>query len=159
MRSSEFESQALSNLARSKNQSVSDVAEAIPALGMLAKAVGGMAAKTAGRAVGSAAKKAVSTLDKATGAATGTTTPAQKIAQKTAQKGTEQLAKKVLQKGAKLPIPTQGAGGSAQEFEVDNVSNDEVTLVNPKPKPGDPVKTVHKKQDLDPLLQTLAGQQ
>lgn len=140
MRSREFQSKALENLARNRNTTVSDLAESIPAIAKLAKNVAKAGASTAKTGTDS------------------NMTPAEKIAKKTAKKGSQELEKKVLKPGAKLPIPTK-KGNQPQEFEVDNVRGDEVTLTNPNPKPGDPVKTVHKKKDLDPLLKKLAGKQ
>ena len=52
-----------------------------------------------------------------------------------------------------LPIPDKS--GKAQNFKIDDVKGDEVTLANPKPKPGEPIKTVHKQKELDSVIQGL----
>ena len=65
------------------------------------------------------------------------------------------MANTLLKRGSKLPIPDKS--GKPQEFEVDAVKGTEVTLKNPKPKPGEPIKTVHNKKDLDPIIQQMAG--
>jgi len=50
-------------------------------------------------------------------------------------------------------MPTDS--GKVQDFEIDDLKGDEVTLTNPKPKPGEPVKTVHKTKELDPIIQQM----
>ena len=45
--------------------------------------------------------------------------------------------------------------GKLEKPEVDDIKGDEVTLTNPKPKPGEPVKTVHKTKELDPIIQNM----
>jgi len=83
---------------------------------------------------------------------------ANKLANKVAQKTMSVAQKQMLKKGAKLPIPSQANPNKPQDFEVGDVKGDEVTLVNPKPKPGEPVKTVHKKKDLEPIIKQITSQ-
>jgi hypothetical protein len=75
------------------------------------------------------------------------------LAKKVAAKNAKALAKAVLKKGSKLPMPTDG--GKTADFEIDDLKGDEVTLTNPKPKPGEPIKTVHKTKELDPIIQQM----
>jgi len=46
-------------------------------------------------------------------------------------------------------------GGKTADFKIDDLKGDEVTLTNPKPKPGEPIKTVHKTKELDPIIQQM----
>ena len=128
--------------------------EIIPAIGAAVRAVGGMAGKAAG-SIAKAGAKAGAMAAKKVGAAAvqGAQGVGKGLAQKVAQKNAQALAKAVLKKGNSIPVPTQG--GKAQDFKVDDLKGDEVTLVNPKPKPGEPVKTVHKTKDLDPIIQQM----
>ena len=125
-----------------------------------AMAVGKMAAKgavagakAAGR-VGAQMGKAV-----AKGAANAAKSAGQQMlqkgAQKLQQKANDKMAQQMLKPGTKLPVPD--AQGKEQEFEIDTVQGQEITLKNPKPKPGKPIKTIHNKKDLDPIIQQLAG--
>ena len=111
-----------------------------------AKAAGGIA--KAGAKVGAAAAKKVgaSAVAGAQGAGKG-------LAAKIANKNAKTLQKSILKKGLALPIPD--FKGKAQQFKIDDVKGDEVTLTNPKPKPGEPIKTVHKKKELDSVIQGL----
>jgi hypothetical protein len=59
----------------------------------------------------------------------------------------------VLKKGASLPMPVDG--GKTADFKIDDLKGDEVTLTNPKPKPGEPIKTIHKTKELDPIIQQM----
>ena len=80
------------------------------------------------------------------------------LAKKVAAKNATALAKAVLKKGASLPMPVDG--GKTADFKIDDLKGDEVTLTNPKPKPGEPIKTVHKTKELDPIIQQMVqGQQ
>lgn len=121
-----------------------------------AKAVGA-AAKTAGKVgakMGQAAVKGAAKMAKGAVQSAGQKL-AQKAAGKVQQKAVGKMAQQVLKPGAKLPMPD--ADGKEQEFEIDNVKGKEVTLKNPQRKPGEPLKTVHDKKDLDPIIQQLAG--
>lgn len=111
-----------------------------------AKAVGG-AAKMAAKGVGNVAKAAVNTT-KAAGKAVGN-----KVVQKAANTATNVASKQLLKRGNKIPAPTQGGG--EEEFEIDQVKGNEVTLKNPKPKPGEPNKITYNKKDLDPIVKGL----
>jgi len=79
-----------------------------------------------------------------------------KMAKKVGDKANKMLAQQMLKKGATVPIPTTD-GGRTQDFKIDNVKGDEVTMVNPKPKPGEPTKTVHSKKELEPIIKGIAG--
>jgi hypothetical protein len=46
-------------------------------------------------------------------------------------------------------------GGKTADFKIDDLKGDEVTLTNPKPKPGEPIKTIHKTKELDPIIQQM----
>lgn len=138
MRAKDFVSVAVQRVA--ENKTATQVQEALAALSKLATPAGLAAA----RKVGTAATKGAETVG------TG-------LSQKIAQKNADNLAKAVLKKGGSLPIPADKPGTLPQEFKVDNVQGDEVTLTNPAPKPGEPVKTVHKRKDLDPLIQNMAN--
>jgi hypothetical protein len=155
MKFKDFEKDAKRNVAESRNMTEAQLDEVLPAIGLAARAVGGMAA----RAVGGAAKAGIDAAKKVGAAAVqGAQGVGKGLAQKVAAKNADALAKAVLKKGAKLPIPTNKPSGQPEEFEVDDVKGDEVTLKNPKPKPGDPIKTVHKKQELDPIIQNMVKQ-
>lgn len=132
---------------------------AMGAAKMGAKAVGA-AAKTAGKIGAKMGTAAVKGAAKVAGGAA--KSAGQKLAQKAAgkvqQKAVGKMAQQVLKPGVKLPMPD--ATGKEQEFEIDSVKGKEVTLKNPEAnKPGQPLKTVHDKKDLDPILQQLAGVQ
>jgi hypothetical protein len=67
-------------------------------------------------------------------------TPAQKQAQ----------LKQKLQKGKKISLPT--ANNKEQEFEVGNVKGQEIEIKNPKPRPGEPTRTVYNRKDLEKFI-------
>jgi hypothetical protein len=153
---------------RYPNLSEEQLDEILPAIGAGIAKVGAMGAKmgakvagaalkTAGRVGAQMGKAAVKGAAKVAGNAV--KSAGQKLAQKAAgavaQKAGAQMAQAVLKKGAKLPIPD--AQGKEQEFEIDDVKGGEVTLKNPKPKAGEPIKTIHNKQDLDPIIKQMAG--
>ena len=52
-------------------------------------------------------------------------------------------------------MPTKD--GKSKEFEIDDVSGDEVTIVNPDASkaPEEPEKLTYKKQDVDTIIQSL----
>jgi len=132
--------------------------EILPAIvgtvGRVGAAMGSAAAKGAAKAVGTVAKgvgqvaKTVGNTTKAAGKQIGN-----KVVQKAANSATQAAQKQLLKRGNKIPAPTQG-GGEA-EFEIDTVKGQEVTLKNPKPKPGEPQKITYSKQDLDPIIKGL----
>ena len=150
MKFDEFKDQALDNLIKNHNLSEQQVDEVLPAIGMIAKgaAVGAKSAvATAAKAGAVAAKKVgAAAVAGAQGAGKG-------LAAKIANKNAKTLQKSILKKGLALPIPD--FKGKAQQFKIDDVKGDEVTLTNPKPKPGEPIKTVHKKKELDSVVQGL----
>jgi len=69
----------------------------------------------------------------------------------------QELKRKLVKPGSKIPLPTDEPNNKVTDFEVDNVKGDEVVLKNPKPKPGEPLKTTHKMKDLDPVIKNLIG--
>ena len=159
MKFSDFEQPAKQRVEERRDMHEGQIDEVLPAIGgALGKAMG--AAATGAARAGSGAAKAGATAAKKVGAAAvkGAQGVGKGLAQKVAKKNADALAKAVLKKGSKLPMPTKTPSGRPEEFEVDDVKGDEVTLVNPKPKPGDPVKTVHKKKDLNPVIQNLVKQ-
>lgn len=151
MRFNEFEKDALKNISERQ------VDEALPAIaGGIARGVAGaagMAAKGAakvGKAIGTAAKQVGGkAVKKAAG--TGMST-AQRLANKTQDKLSQQLVKK----GKEIPMPTQK--GKTLPFKIDDVKNDEVTLINPDASkaPEEPEKVTYKKKDIDTIVQQLA---
>ena len=159
MKFNEFEKPAKQRVAERNEITEEQLDEILPAIAKVAGAVGGMAAKTAG-GVAKAGAKAGAMAAKKVGAAAvkGAQGVGKGLAKKVAAKNAKALAKAVLKKGSSLPIPD--ASGKPQEFEIDDLKGDEVTLTNPKPKPGEPIKTVHKTKELDPIIQQMVqGQQ
>lgn len=159
MKFKEFEQPAKQRVEERRHMTQGQLDEVLPAIGgALGKAVG--AAATGAARAGAGTVRAGAQAAKKVGAAAvkGAQGAGKGLAQKVVQKNADALAKAVLKKGAKLPMPTKSPGGTPEEFEVDDVKGDEVTLVNPKPKPGDPVKTVHNRKDLDPVIQNLVKQ-
>ena len=154
MKFNEFEKPAKQRVAERNEITEEQLDEILPAIGMAARAVGGAVAKAAG-GIAKAGVKAGAAAAKKVGAAAvkGAAGVGKGLAKKVAAKNAQALQKAVLKKGSKLPMPTQG--GKTQDFEIDDLKGDEVTLVNPKPKPGDPIKTVHKTKDLDPIIQQM----
>jgi hypothetical protein len=155
MKFNEFEQSAKQRVAERNEMTEEQLDEILPAIagaairgaaGLGAKAVGGIA--KAGAKAGAAAAKKVGAA-----AVKGAQGVGKGLAQKVAAKNAQALAKAVLKKGSRLPMPTQG--GKTQDFEIDDLKGDEVTLVNPKPKPGEPIKTVHKTKELDPIIQQM----
>jgi len=145
--------------------------EILPALGAVAGRIGAGVAKMGAKAVGAGVKAAgrvgakmgqaaaKGAANMAKGAMKGVKGAASNVANKAmtkvADKAVGKMAQQVLKKGATLPMPDQQ--GKEQEFEIDTVQGQEITLKNPKPKPGEPIKTIHNKKDLDPIIQQLAG--
>ena len=80
-----------------------------------------------------------------------------KVAKGTAsaiEKGQQKVTQAVLKKGSQLAIPT--TGGKEQEFDIDDVKGDEVTLKNPMPKKGEPQACIYKKGELDAIVKAKA---
>ena len=155
MKFNEFEQSAKQRVAERNEMTEEQLDEILPAIAgaavrgaaaLGAKAVGGIA--KAGAKVGAAAAKKVGAA-----AVKGAQGVGKGLAKKVAAKNAKALQKAVLKKGSKLPLPTQG--GKVQDYEIDDLKGDEVTLVNPKPKPGEPIKTVHKTKELDPIIQQM----
>ena len=155
MRLTDFEQDAKQNLAERKGISVDRLDEVLPAIAGIARA-GAIAARGA---VSQAAKVGVQAAKKVgTAAVQGASTVGQGLAKKIATKNSQAMAKALLRKGARIPMPTNQPGNRPEEFEVDNLQGDEVTLKNPKPKPGEPEKATYKTKDLDPIIQNLVKQ-
>lgn len=159
MKFRDFGKDAIRNVAENRSTRPSQLDEVLPAIGgIIGKAMASAAGSVA--KAGSGAVQAGAAAAKQVGAAAvqGAQGVGKGLAQKVAQKNADTLAKAVLKKGAKLSVPTTQSGAPPEEFEIDDVKGDEVTLVNPKPKPGEPLKTVHKKKELDPVIQNLVKQ-
>ena len=133
--------------------------EIIPAIAGLARGAATLGAKAAGGIAKAGAQVGAAAAKKVGAAAVqGAQGVGKGLAKKVAAKNAKALAKAVLKKGQSLPIP--GETGKVQDFKIDDLKGDEVTLTNPKPKPGEPIKTVHKTKELDPVIQQMVqGQQ
>lgn len=133
--------------------------EIIPAIAGIARGAATLGAKAAGGIAKAGAKAGASAAKKVGAAAVkGAQGVGKGLAKKVAAKNAQALAKAVLKKGQSLPMPTEG--GKTADFKIDDLKGDEVTLTNPKPKPGEPIKTVHKTKELDPIIQQMVqGQQ
>ena len=133
--------------------------EIIPAIAGIARGAATLGAKAAGGIAKAGAKVGASAAKKVGAAAVkGAQGVGKGLAKKVAAKNAQALAKAVLKKGQSLPMPTDG--GKTADFKIDDLKGDEVTLTNPKPKPGEPIKTVHKTKELDPIIQQMVqGQQ
>lgn len=133
--------------------------EIIPAIAGIARGAATLGAKAAGGIAKAGAKAGASAAKKVGAAAVkGAQGVGKGLAKKVAAKNAQALAKAVLKKGQSLPMPTDG--GKTADFKIDDLKGDEVTLTNPKPKPGEPIKTVHKTKELDPIIQQMVqGQQ
>jgi len=137
--------------------------EILPALGAVAGKIGMGAARLGAKAVGAGVKAAGrvgAQMGKAVAKGAGKLAKgavkgvANKAMQKVQNKAVGKMAQQVLKPGNNLPMPDQK--GKEQEFEIDAVKGNEITLKNPKPKPGEPIKTVHNKKDLEPIIKQLA---
>lgn len=136
--------------------------EILPAIGAIAAksaAAAGRVGAKMGTAAAKGAAKVAGNVAKQVGAKAvqGAKGAGQKMAQKVGQQAMNMAQKQLLKRGAKLSMPTQGPGNQEQEFEIDAVKGDEVVINNPKPKPGEPLKTVYKKKDLEPIIKQKAG--
>lgn len=128
------------------------------AVGRVGLAMGSAAARGAAKVAGSAVKgvaKGVGQVAKTAGnvAKTAGQKIGNKVVQKAANSATQAAQKQLLKRGNKIPAPTQGGG--EDEFEIDQVRGQEVTLKNPKPKAGEPNKITYNKKDLDPIIKGL----
>lgn len=165
MKFTEFEKNAKKRVAERRDISTQQLDEILPALAITGRAVAGAAgavgrvgAKMGAKVGGAMAKTGANVASKVGAKAVqGAQGAGRKMAQKVGTKATNMLAKQMLKKGAKLPLPAGDGGKTQANFAVDNVKGDEITLVNPKPKPGEPVKTVHSRKELEPILKGLAG--
>jgi hypothetical protein len=128
--------------------------EIIPAIAAIARGAATLGAKAAGGIAKAGAKVGAAAAKKVGAAAVqGAQGVGKGLAKKVAAKNATALAKAVLKKGASLPMPVDG--GKTANFKIDDLKGDEVTLTNPKPKPGEPVKTIHKTKELDPIIQQM----
>ena len=60
------------------------------------------------------------------------------------------ITKQMMKPGAKIPLPV--SPNREQDFEIDSVKQDQVTLKNPKPKEGEPTTTTLNQKDLEPVI-------
>jgi hypothetical protein len=128
--------------------------EIIPAIAGIARGAATLGAKAAGGIAKAGAKVGAAAAKKVGAAAVqGAQGVGKGLAKKVAAKNATALAKAVLKKGASLPMPVDG--GKTADFKIDDLKGDEVTLTNPKPKPGEPIKTIHKTKELDPIIQQM----
>ena len=154
MKFNEFEKPAKQRVAERNEITEEQLDEILPAIAKAVGAAGGMAAKAAGGIAKAGAQVGAAAAKKVGAAAVkGAQGVGKGLAKKVAAKNAQALAKAVLKKGQSLPIPDKA--GKPQEFEIDDLKGDEVTLKNPKPQPGEPIKTVHKTKELDPIIQQM----
>tara|TARA_B100000085_G_scaffold144811_1_gene131707 strand:- start:1858 stop:2238 length:381 start_codon:yes stop_codon:yes gene_type:complete len=60
------------------------------------------------------------------------------------------ITKQLMRPDAKIPLPV--SPNREQDFEIDKVDNDQVTLKNPRPKQGEPTTTTINQKDLEPVI-------
>jgi len=182
MRLNEFEKGAVSNVRKQYG----DVVESLPAIAGLARGTG-MVARKAAQATARGASKLAGAVKQTVGssgpnATVGTQGPTGGgtsggtssvsatsskmgagqtqqggIAQKAADKALQQVSNKLIRRGGQVPLPNQD--NQVQQYKVDNVQGDEVTLIDPKArrKPGQPDKVVVKRQDIEPVIKGMMG--
>jgi len=154
MKFNEFEKSAKQRVEERNNMTEGQLDEVLPAIAGIARGAATLGAKAAGGVAKAGAQVGAAAAKKVGAAAVkGAQGVGKGLAKKVAAKNAKALAKTVLKKGSSLPMPTQG--GKVQDFEIDDLKGDEVTLTNPKPKPGEPIKTVHKTKELDPIIQQM----
>ena len=130
-----------------KEEEITEIIPAIAAVGRVGAQMGGQVAKGVGKMAGQAVKlgaKAVGGAAKKVGGATA----------KAITKAQDKVAGAVLKKGSELSMPSQG--GKEQEFSIQDVKGDQVTLANPKAKPGEPQAFIYNKKELDPIIKAKA---
>lgn len=138
-------------------QAEQNVKEAIPDLQKILKGPAPTGSKV-GQTMGANPKmNKVNAKVGATAVATPTGSAGNKMAKKVGAQANKMLAQQMLKKGATVPMPTADGGTAPTDFKIDDVKGDQVTVVNPKPKPGEPLKTVHSKKELEPIIKRLAG--
>ena len=144
--------------------------------GALAKGAAKGAAGAIGRGLGRAAVSAVGAAPKGVGAAAkGVGAAAKGVARMAGATGQQQNAQtigapddqpqgaastdpartqaidrakdQIIKPGANVSLPTDGAGGP-EEFKISGMQGDEVEIENPSPAPGEPRKTIYKKDDI-----------
>lgn len=129
-----------------KEEEITEIIPAIAAIGRVGAQMGGAVAKGVGKMAGQAVKmgsKAASVAGKVA-----------KGAAKTIGKAQDKVAGAILKKGSELSMPSQG--GKEQEFSIQDVKGDMVTLANPKSKPGEPQAFIYSKKELDPIIKAKA---
>lgn len=70
------------------------------------------------------------------------------------QKAQDKVAGAVLKKGANIVMPA--TDGKQHAFDIQDVKGDQVTVANPKAKPGDPNAFVYTKKELEPMVKAKA---
>jgi hypothetical protein len=153
MKLDEFQNKAVSNLRRRRGE----VVEALPAIAGIARAAG-MGARAASGP--NATIGAQGTAQRAQGTAQSSPQVSgvgSSIAQKATAKAAQQVSQKILKRGGKIPMPNEK--GQTQQYQIDKIQGDEVTIIDPeaKKKPGSPSKYVVNKQDVDSVIQGMVA--
>jgi hypothetical protein len=177
MKLDEFQHSAISNLRNRRGE----VVEALPAIAGIAMAAArGIGA--AGKGIAKAASKGIAATAargaNATVGTQGTTQSSQQasstgssatqsspqvsgvgssIAQKAAAKAAQQVSQKLFKPGGKIPMPNNK--GQTQQYEIDKIQGDEVTIIDPQAKKnlGAPSKYVVSKKDVDSIIQGMVS--
>jgi hypothetical protein len=169
MKLDEFQNKAVSNLRRRRGE----VVEALPAIAGIARAAG-MGARAVSGAVKTVAKagsQAASAVRSATSGGANSTVGTQgsgaasaqvsgvgsSIAQKATAKAAQEVSQKLLKRGGKIPMPNDK--GQTQQYQIDNIKGDEVTITDPKAKnnQGTPSKYIVNKKDVDAVIQGMVS--
>jgi hypothetical protein len=129
-----------------KEEEITEIIPAIAAIGRVGATMGSAVAKGVGKMAGQAVKLGSKAANVAGKVAKG--------AAKTINKAQDKVAGAVLKKGSQLSMPSQG--GSEQEFSIQDVKGDQVTLANPKAGPGEPQAFIYNKKELDPIIKAKA---
>jgi len=165
-------------LAEFKDAAEKNVQEALPAILGLARA-SGAAANKAAQTVKTAGKAAIQSVKPQGGsgpnatvgtqggsannnANTATSSAASSpngIASAAADKATQQVSKKLVRPGGQIPLPNEK--NQIQQYKVDKVQGDNVTLIDPKAKmkPGQPDKVVVSRKDIEPVIKGMVNKQ
>jgi hypothetical protein len=119
--------------------------------GMLGKRLGGAAAGTVGKAIGKKMGKAIGSAIAApnnqTMGAPDTQPQGNTPADPARDQALDKAKDQIIKPGATVNLPTDGTGGP-EEFKIAGIQGDEVEIENPAPAPGEPNKTVYKKDDI-----------
>ncbi len=130
-----------------KEEEITEIIPAIAAIGRVGAKMGSAVAKGAAKVAGKAAE-----LGSKAGKAVG-----DKISNATSnviQKAQQKVTTAVLKKGGDIVMPS--TGGKEQAFNIQDVKGDQVTVANPKPKPGEPTAFVYTKKELEPIVKAKA---